>query len=185
MAVKLNARKEKAVLEYLTNGFDKMKALAAGNYKVTEMNASKFFSRPDVVQFIDEWKHQNRVKYNLDEDWVIQRLMNLADTDIGMIISKLQKNGWDLSQLDLNERYAITEFSEDYYVEGRGDDALTVKKAKVKGPDKLGALTALCRKLGLFNDKLKVEGEIDIVQALAAARENFKKEGGGNGGQSA
>ena len=55
---------------------------------------------------------------------------------------------------------AIQEFVVDEYMDGRGEDARPVKRTRFKLADKKGALVDIGRHLGMFNDKLKVEGEM-------------------------
>ena len=58
----------------------------------------------------------------------------------------------------------------DFYTEGRGDLAREVKKFKVDITEPATVLTALARIEGLFADRLKLEGDDNIIEALQAGR---------------
>ena len=129
--------------------------------------------QPKALAWIEEKRKYNRERYTLNEDWVIQRLMNIADANMGEIMDKLRKNNYDLSCLTFNERYAISAVTDEVYMEGRGEGAQEIKKVKVTGRDNVAALIALCRKLGLFVEKVEVSGEISVVQRLQSARQRM------------
>ena len=66
----------------------------------------------------------------------------------------------DFSNMSRDQAAAIQEFVVDEYMDGRGEDARPVKRTRFKLADKKGALVDIGRHLGMFNDKLKVEGEM-------------------------
>ena len=161
--------------EYFHNGQNLVEAMKVVGYKAGLHSRNKLMLDPIFKARLKELQTETRQRYQLDEDWVIQRLMNIGDSSLGDIVKKLRDNHYDLSQLSFNERYAISEFAEEFYTEGRGDEALEVKKVKIKVYDKVSALVALCRKLSLFNDKLKITADDDVVARLFAARDNLNK----------
>lgn len=172
-----------AVIDYFqrNNFTGQIAALKHAGYENPQWRAYEFFQNPKVRVEIERRRAELRKKYELDEDWVIQRLMTIADANLGDIMSKLRENNYDLAILTEQERYALGEYTEEVYMEGKGEDAVAVKKVKVKPAGKMEAIIALCRKLGLFNDKLNVEGEVNIVERLQAARKKFQKPEGEDG----
>ena len=56
------------------------------------------------------------------------------------------------------------------YTEGRGAGAREVKRIRVKLHDKLRALEALGRHLGMFNDSITVKGEVELIEKIQAGR---------------
>ena len=64
----------------------------------------------------------------------------------------------DLSTLTRDQAAAISEANTERYVEGKGKDAMPVKKAKVKLHDKISALVNLGKHLGLFADRQEHTG---------------------------
>ena len=72
--------------------------------------------------------------------------------------------------MDERTRGAIAEFVTDEYIEGSREDGVAVKKYRIKLHDKLKALDMLMRHLGMYNDKVTVEGHISVVERLQAGR---------------
>lgn len=167
--IKINPRQMQVVDEYFSNGFKKQDALDAVGFHGNG-GSDRFFKRSYIIAEIEKRQAKLRKKYELDEDWIIQRIMKLADANVGEILIKLQDYDYDLSVLDQDELFAISEFTEEVYTEGRGHSAQEVKKVKFKTESKMTALITLCRKMGLFTDHLKVSGEVSIVERLQAGR---------------
>lgn len=176
----LTSQQMKAVDFYEKHNFSGQKAaMEHAGYANPTWTLYDFFRNPKVVAEIERRRARYRQRHELTEDWIIQRLMMVADTNMGDIMLKLQEHDYNLAILSEQERYQLGEFQEEVYFEGREDSAngrREVKKIKVKPAGKLEALSALCRKLGLFNDKLAIDGEVNIVERLQAARAKFKGE---------
>lgn len=131
---------------------------------------TKFFGHPAVQAEITRRQQKMLTKFELNEEWVITRLMAIANTDIAAILQKLQEHKYDLSCLSKDESYAIQEFVTEEYTEGRGAGAREVKRVKIKPADRKSALDSLARRLGLFQDNLNVQGEVSLVERLNAGR---------------
>ena len=167
----IRPRQELFFEEWWSNGCNLAKAAEKMGYSWT--TGRDLLQTPKGKAWIEQKKKSSRERYELNEDWVIQRLMNIADANMGEIMDKLRKNDYDLSCLTFNERYAISAVTDEVYMEGRGEDAQEIKKVKVTGRDNVAALIALCRKLGLFVEKVEVSGEISVVQRLQSARQRM------------
>ena len=165
--------------EYFSNGFDKTKAARSQGYKHPSRYATVLFQKPEVVAEIERRRALLREKHELTEDWVIERLMAIADS--GRVLAKYKKVApdgtltWDFTDAPEADLVAINELSVDFYTEGKGNDATQVKKFKVGTSDPKAALDSLCRKLGLFNDKVTVQGEVSLIERLQKGRERVKK----------
>ena len=164
---------------YFENGFNKTKATRAAGFKHPDRYATVIFDLPEVVAEIERRRALLREKYELTEDWVIERLMAIADS--GRVLAKYKKVApdgtltWDFTGAPPEDLVAINELTVDTYVEGKGANAKQVKKFKVGTSDPKAALDSLCRKLGLFNDKVTVAGEVSLVERLRKGRERVKK----------
>ena len=151
---------------YFLNAFNQERAmLTAGYAKSTARHYPKtVFDRPDVKAEIARRQARTAKKHNLSEDWVIERLMKLAMSgDILAPYKHVQEDGtitWDFTDAPEEDLALVRELKTEVYQEGRGKDAVNVKKFQVKEPDIHGALIALARHLGLFNDKLEITGSL-------------------------
>ena len=168
-------RRELLVLKYFELDFNKTAAARACGYKGAERQISELFRHPEVVRLIEVEKSKNRKKYELNEEWVISRLMKIADASLGDTLIAMGPEA-DLLKLTPEERYALAEFKSEIYVDGKGDQARDVKRVSVKLADKLGALRDLGRRLGLFQDNVKLGASEDLIAALNAGRARLGEE---------
>lgn len=166
----------KAIEQYILHG-NKMRAYKeAGYVSETSGAAIKFFRRPKIKQEVERRLANAMQKAELTEEWIIERLMKLADANILAILEKLEKNEYDISCLTFDEKYAVAELSQEVYLEkGSGD---MVKKFKIKPESRQGALQQLARIKGMFNDKLALSGAEDLVARLQQGREQARLKDG-------
>jgi phage terminase small subunit len=162
--------------EYMTNGYNQYQALIAAGYAhgTARFNAATVFQRPEVKGEIEARMAELRTKYQLTEEYIIRGLMSIVDTNMGYILHKLRTNDWELSCLTIDERRAIDSFTDEFYTEGRGEDAKQVKKVKIGGvktSDRKAALDSLARIQGMFKDKVEHSGTVDLAERIAAGRE--------------
>ena len=118
--------------------------------------------------------------HELTMDWVIERLMRIADG--GRTLAKFKKvtaDGkldWDFTDATLEELSLINDMNIDSYTEGRGEGARNVKRFKLNVGDPKSALDSLARILGMFNDNMTIKGELSMVERLHAGRARVKRE---------
>lgn len=167
----------KVVHEYFLNGFSQKKALLSAGYSLctAETNSDQIFKREDVQREIQRRLRQIEQRQELTAEWIKQRLMDLADANIGSILMKLENTGNDLSMLTERERYQLNEFVRKTYVEGKGDEAIPVYETKIKAESRKGALDSLARIEGLFKDKVEVVGK-SVADLLMEGRKRVNQE---------
>jgi len=152
--------------EYLINGHDKAKAMVSGGYKqlTATRNSGSVFDRPEIIAYINAKKVKAAARNELTEDWIIQRLMALADS--GRVLAKFKKVqsdgaiAWDFTGATQDDLAVVQAIGVDYYTEGRGPDAVQVKKFRIKEPDVRQALVDLGRTLAMFTDKVEVNEDL-------------------------
>ena len=86
----------------------------------------------------------------------------------------------DLSKLTREQAAAIGEVTVEDFIDGRGEDARSVRKIKFKLADKRGALVDLGRHFALFTDKAVVDvnhGVREPAEIIARAKEAAKRLG--------
>lgn len=167
-AGKLTLKDLTALNEYWRNGFNASEAGKAAGFKGKHPQA--WLRKPAVAEELEKRRKTLRQRYDITEDFVAQRLANLADVNTGHVMHKLQMNGYDLSCLTFDEAYAIDKYTEEFYMEGRGDNAREVKKVTLKMSDKLGPLVTLAKKLGMLTEKVEHTGEVSMVDRIINAR---------------
>lgn len=174
---KLLASWKRAIDAYMENGGNKRQALLTAGFGETTAhgNPASVFNKPEVIEEIRRRKQLLEITYELTEDWVIQRLMRLANS--GEILAPFRKKHrdgslyWDFTDATEQELSVISGMTVDTYVEGKGAEAQTVKKFKIDVPDPKGALDSLARKLGMFKDNVAVTGELSLIERIQRGRE--------------
>lgn len=153
----------KAIMAYL-KGMGKRDALTAAGYG-PDYKIHFVFDRPEVIKEIQRRQNSMSTKALVDTNWVVERLKSIADANLNDIIV-LDEEGigrYDLSLMTKDLRRALC----GYDTSGHNG----AQKMHIKLSDKLRALEMLSRYLGLFDDKLNVQGELTLVERLQKGRE--------------
>lgn len=166
---KAEDRYELLVIKYFEHDFNRQKAAEACGYSSESVYTSRLFRHPKVVELIKKKQAEMAEQHELSESWVIQRLMAIADASLGDVLIDMGPDA-DLTKLTKKQRYALSEYKSEIYVDGRGDEARDVKRVSVKLADKLAALEKLGKRLGLFTDKVELNASDDLIKALQAGR---------------
>ena len=172
----------RVVTEYITNGFDKGAALLASGY--TEQSArshpDRVFNHPVVRAEIERRQEAANTAANLSQEWIITKLMTLATADERLAkYKKVQPDGslmWDFNGATIYELQLVRALQVEFYTEGHGEFAKAVKKFKIDTTDPLAVLNSLARIAGLFNDRLQLEGDDEVVAILQSARKRISKD---------
>ena len=170
------AKADHVAAEYMSNGYNKRQALLATGYSDTTAGsaAPMIFAHPMIQAAIEKRRERLQSRFELTEDWVVGQLVERAKS--GKILAQFRKvddDGtlyWDFEGATEEELALVTELGVEFYTEGRGGEERQVKKFKLKEPDVHGALMALGRHLGIFNDKLEVSG-LSLEARLEKAKE--------------
>lgn len=125
----------------------------------------EIFGREDVKKEIQRRQDIMSTKAGINAEWIIERLMKIADADLSdlLVVHEDGKAHIDMNLLTPQLRVALGDFQS----EGYGEN---VFKMRVKLADKIKALEMLARHLGMFNDKLELQGELSLEQRLQAGR---------------
>ncbi len=176
--------KQTMVLNYWFAGGCGSKSDAMRKAGYTEQTATKtqatYFARPEMVAEIERRRAKIIKDHELTLEWVIERLMRIADSGMSMAkFKKVTADGylnWDFTNATPKELSLINDMTIDSYTEGRGGGARGVKRFKVNSSDPKAALDSLARILGAFNDNLTVKSEFSMLERLHAGRARVKRE---------
>lgn len=173
-----------AVDAYWVNGYNQKRACLTAGYSEKQARASShIFKRPAVVAEMQARQALRSARYEATEANIIKEYAKIAFSNLGELLT-VQEDGTafiDMRLMTPEIKAAISEFQSEEISSGRGEDAVPVTKVKVKFHDKKGALDSLARHFGMFNDKLKVEGEVSLVDRLQAGRKRVRKPGEDDG----
>ena len=149
-------------IDWFMRGYSKAESMRKAGYSesVAKTDTSSVFGRDDVKEEIARRQDRAAQKAQVDANWIIGRLTAIAGADIGDLI-EVDSEGIptiNFNKLTPDIRAAIGEV-------GSGGG-----KIKVKTADKLRALELLGKYLGLFTDRIKIEGDQDLIERLYAGR---------------
>lgn len=175
----LNPQHLAVVDNYFENGFDRYQAMIDAGYahKTAMSRNNIIFERPEVIAEVAWRREQMAKRWEVTQENLLSELAKIAFSNLPDIMEKIRRGegGLDLSQLEEQERAAIAEFIVEDFVTGRGEWAENVRRVKIKTHDKLGAIDKLMRHLGLYNDKLNIQAEVNVLDKLNAGRARMKK----------
>ncbi len=147
--------------------------------------AKMLLSKRYVQEYIAEIRADMIERMQVDKKNVLNEIAKLAFSNIVDFVI-LQEDGSpqiDLSGLTAEQSAAVSELTVETYMEGQGDDALEVKRVKVKLAPKTQALELLGKHLKLFTEVYEESTLRDIAQdiqerrgELARRREKAKKD---------
>ncbi len=178
---KLSARHHRVIDEYMVNGRNQTAAMIAHGYKPSSarQNSHAFFRNKAVQTEIQRREREMQERYEISKEWIIERLARIADS--GKTLSRYKKVSedgslyWDFRGATREDLEIISDLTVEEYKEGRGPGAADVKKTKIAVNNPLQALEGLARIMGFNQDKLKVEGELTVVEQLQAGRQRIAR----------
>lgn len=169
----ISYRHMRVVNNYM-QGMSKKDSLLAAGYSesVANTDAESVFGRPDVEKEIQKRFDRMAKRNELTEDWVVNRLMTIADANVGdlLVVSEDGNVRVDYERITPELRYALGLIESNEYKKGRGPNAVPVHQIKVKFADKLRALEMLMKVLGLDRTKVEVTGEEALMNKLLEGR---------------
>lgn len=157
---------------YGPSNFCKTDALRRAGYKNPSSQHNKFNKAP-VKTEMERREAEVRSKYEVTHDRIMGELARIAFASIRDLASVDDEGNLIIDPKTLggaspDDLKALGEVTVETYVEGKGDDAVTVKKIKVKPWPKLQALDQLMRHGGLSKEKSPFEGVADLVDRINA-----------------
>ena len=157
---------------YIEGASKKDAMLMAGYAEKTAHSAhTSVFNHPVVLAEIKRRQEDALEKCELDEEWVIRRLMRIADAGKVMAKFKIVRDDghldWNFTGATDAELSVINELSISYDKQGN-------HQMKIGVSDPKGALDSLCRKLGLFNDSITHKLEESLTDRISRGRERSR-----------
>lgn len=166
---------------YFTNGFNKKQACISAGYAegTAHSISNRVFDLPQVKQEIEKRMKALAQKAELNAQWVIDRMMAIADSGRTLApYKKVQEDGsilWDFTGASEEALSLLNEISVDYYTDGRGDEAREVKKFKVGVTEPKAALDSLARHLGMFKDSVDVNHTTSVADQIQQGRARVRQ----------
>jgi phage terminase small subunit len=147
----MSPKRQRFVEEYLID-MDHIRAyVRAGFSKSSAGNATKLLAEPEIMLGILRGKIARRARATVTAERVLEELARLAFANLSdyMTISEDGTQRLDLSGVGREQMAALQEITTDTRKDGRGEDADTIERTKIKIVDKKGALELLMKHLGM------------------------------------
>jgi phage terminase small subunit len=166
--------------EYMKDCNQRQAMLRAG-YSDTAASSRRsrhtIFGNPAVQQEIARRQNVTAEKAGVEKDDLVAKLKEIAFGELGKFI-QIDHEGllrWNFKGATEHELNRIDMLAVETYVEGRGENAQTVKKFKITKKDQLRAIDMLNRMLGFYDESLTLKGELTLVERLQAGRNRIKQ----------
>ena len=123
------------------------------------VKASVMLSNGKVQVRLETLRAEIAKRHDITIDKIVRELALIGFSNMLDYISVQEGDAFvDLSKLTREQAAAIGEITSETYLEGKGEDARTVKRTKFKLSDKRGALVDLGKHLGMFPQQVNVTG---------------------------
>lgn len=172
MAEKLSPKQLRFVEEYLIDLNATQAAIRAGySAKTADQQASRLLANVKVSKAVSERTAKRNKRLELTQDRVLLELMRVAFFDPRALFTA-DGRPRSIEELDDDTAAVIAgidismERTEEEDSQGR---PIYAPVRKYKTSDKMRALELCMRHMGLLNDKLKVDGQLTLMQLLEAA----------------
>lgn len=189
----LNPKQQAFVNEYLKDLNGTQAAIRAGySAKTANEQAAQLLAKLSIQEAIRAAQAARSERTKIDQDWVLKRWAAIADADITRVL-EYSDGGVSFKpseDLEWADAYTITEVSckESIKEDEGGKELVLNREKKIKQADKLGALNAVAKHLGMLNEKLMVSGDaanpikidVDLSNKSDAELFNYILSQGGN-----
>lgn len=163
--VELTPKQERWCEEYLVDLNAAAAARRAGYSLHTAKQAgTENLAKPALQARVAELRAARSEKVQVDAERVLRELCLLGFSNMADFMVA-QEDGTafvDFSGLTRDKAAAIQEFVVEEFKDGKGEDARDVRRTKFKLADKKAALVEIGRHLGMFNDKLNLDGNLTV-----------------------
>lgn len=169
-------RELKFIAAYIAEPNAGKAAIAAGYSDVSARTIGPRLLKKDAVAS-EIKRQQDKInakildRYSVSREKVVRRLATMAFGNMNDYIAITEEGEpvLDMSGVDRDQMSAISEITSEVYLEGRGDDAVRVKKTKFKLYDARAAAMDLARLQGYVIDKQELSGPNGGPIPIAAA----------------
>lgn len=161
-----NAKRRRFVREYLVGGDIKQAARTCG---YTAQYGWELMQMPHIKAEIERLQAQIATKLEVTKEKVVEELAKIGFANMAdyMRVGETGDPVLDWSKLNRDQAAALIEVTVEDFTEGRGKEARDVRRVKFKLADKRAALVDLGKHLGLFNEKLPLEGKFAVMHLHA------------------
>lgn len=169
-------------VEYFLQGKSKAEALLLAGYShsTATKNPASVFERPCVAAAIEERRNSMVKRADAIVDRIMDEYAKIAFFNMGTLVEVTDEGElvFNFEDVTMDEMAAIGEITVEEYKDGKGRDARTVKRVKVKPHDKKAALDSLAKIHNLLADNVNLnDGTMTLEERILAGRKRLNKPG--------
>lgn len=142
---------------------------------VENVAAYQLMKKPIVQEMIDKKRKDYLTELGVSPEKTLAEVAKLAFARLPDIfeINDFGEAVFDLNLMTPEIEAAIGEYTVDTYMQGRGEDAVEIKKVRVKLANKLDALEKLMRYHGMY-EKDNDQTTASLIEGIRAGRERAR-----------
>ena len=186
----MNDKQQRFAEEYLIDSNATQAAIRAGySAKTAYSQGQRLLKNVEVEAAIQKAQDARAKRTEVTIDRVLTELALIGFADMGTYLKlkngRVERRDW--SDLPEGATKVIQEITQEEHTGGRGHDVGETRRTKFRLYSKLDALEKIARHLGMFTEKLKIEGSLlDELSPneLAALVEHLRAAGFGSAGGS-
>ncbi|MBP6018786.1 MAG: terminase small subunit [Burkholderiaceae bacterium] len=162
---KLTPKQQRFVEEYLIDLNATQAAIRAGySPRSAKQHADAMLAKPHIAAAVAAAQASRSERIEVDIDYVVKRMVEIDQMDVLDIMNDAMELK-PVSQWPKVWRQYLSGFDLAEMFEGRGNDRELVGiLKKIKWPDKIKNLELLGRHLGMFKEKVEIEGHLTTTQ---------------------
>lgn len=163
----LTPMQRRFIEEYLQDPSDQSKAAIRAGYAAgsAAQTGSKLMADPRVQAEIEKQQGDRSKRLGITHDRVLQELWQIVLSNPKDLVDPDGEMGRGVKDLNREQAAALeAEFSVTVLKDGR-----KIKTARYKQRDKVAALQLIGKHLGMFKDKVEVEGHMSLEQLIEAS----------------
>jgi len=160
---RLTPKQKRFVDEYLK---DRNATAAAGRAGYNPDWGRHLYAKPHIREAIEQRVERVSQRADITAQRVLEELARLAFSNM-LDYVRITEDGEtfvDLSGVSRDQAAAIQEVTVENHLEGRGDDARTVRRVRFKLAGKEGPLEKLGKYLGLFSDNPPMQPGTEVTE---------------------
>ena len=136
------------------------------------------FARPQVVQELERLARENRRRYEVTYDKLVDELANIAFFNLADVMEFDEETGefvaFNLTNKNMRALAALGEVNIETVYEKTDTGPQAIRKIKIKPHNKLASLEALMKHMGLSKEKKVVEHNVSFEDRLSAGRDRIR-----------
>jgi phage terminase small subunit len=159
----MNDKQQRFAEEYLIDSNATQAAIRAGySAKTAYSQGQRLLSHVEVRRAIQKAQDARAKRTEVTIDRVLTELAVVGFADMGTFLNlvdgRVERRDW--SDLPVDATKVIQEITQEEHTGGRGHDVGETRRTKFRLYSKLDALEKIARHLGMFTEKLKIEGSV-------------------------